>query len=418
VKPELPLSPGNQYVVYVAAARDTSPLANSAVPYIYTTFTAGLSLSLPFKSSQTSVREPVPGLLVKNDPGQERIQAFGRRWNGSAEVTWFLDAHPAFDFSCVPNPGPGNPCPVASKTAGVSATLTPDAGTPTHRGYTLGGKPVALFQSQGLAGASSTVALTTDAMDQGANLSFDAGLPGALATTPDDLWSLGRDGTGNLQLRKYDTFTGTNTLETVNLDGGVGANEPFAFGAVGQRGLIIANRAGDFVYAWNSSRGWQYDANLTALPFTSARVLGQAWPPLHPYPASWVVPFLEPWDNSGFPEQRMRILQVLQYSTPSVSLTGTIPLGNVGSFDAILDGQYLLFAYVESGVLRVAATYALALTPEVLPGAHAAPFGAMNLNPACEARNPELARTRDFVYLVWQERCLGQDWNVVFRILH
>jgi len=79
-----------------------------------------------------------------------------------------------------------------------------------------------------------------------------------------------------------------------------------------------------------------------------------------------------------------------------------------------------LVAWVESGILKVTLFGSFSYFGEALTltGPHPNPTTAMNANPACEAANPELAWVDDFVWLVWQERCVGQNWRIVMRALH
>lgn len=94
----------------------------------------------------------------------------------------------------------------------------------------------------------------------------------------------------------------------------------------------------------------------------------------------------------------------------------------VSSMDVIFDpwqsGGRWWAVVTTAGVLDLfytVNTQPLNATTRITPPASAVSF---NVNPACIAANPRLIAVEQAIYVVWQEKCAGQPWNVYLRGLY
>jgi hypothetical protein len=172
--------------------------------------------------------------------------------------------------------------------------------------------------------------------------------------------------------------------------------------------------------AWGTSGGW-VAADLSSTPTASPRLALKASPAGQAPADEFLVFGLA--DFTTTTTITHLIARYVQRDTSSLWSAGSYEvLGTtwVTSYDVLHDEGILYVAHVIGEQLRVRAwTWAsgFGLTSSTLiPGAHA--DGVMNGDPACEAAHPELLGAGDFLYLAWQERCPGQNWKLVYRVLH
>jgi hypothetical protein len=111
-------------------------------------------------------------------------------------------------------------------------------------------------------------------------------------------------------------------------------------------------------------------------------------------------------------EQRLSAGPADLPSLPNFNLFGLEPSTWITSFDASTRNGLTWVAWVSGGILRVSAYSSFQVAGVRLPGAHPSPAGALNVDPACEAAYPEI---EDYLWVTWQEKCLGQQWKIAYR---
>ncbi len=181
------------------------------------------------------------------------------------------------------------------------------------------------------------------------------------------------------------------------------------------RSFCIAARTGTAVRVLTRSSGSAFGQPLYNNPPLSLFAVKQAW--VYASSASGChVAFIGTDDKPSF----------IAAGVGDFGTTGNIQFPAttlaVSSMDVIFDpwqsGARWWAIVTTSGVLDLfytVGTQALNATTRITPPASATSF---NVNPACIAANPRLIALEQAIYVVWQEKCAGQPWNVYLRGLH
>ncbi len=201
-------------------------------------------------------------------------------------------------------------------------------------------------------------------------------------------------------------------------DGGVSATSvvnAMSAGSGPSRVFCVAIRNGTAVRVLTRGPTGAFNQPLFNNPFLGFYAVKQAWV----YAASagaCHVAFIGNDDRPSF----------IAAAPGEFSSTGNIQYPatfSVSSMDVIIDpwdgtGARWWAVVAPSGALDLyytRGTQTLSVTSRVTPPASATSF---NVNPTCTAANPRLIALEQALYVVWQEKCVGQPWNVYLRGLY
>lgn len=280
-----------------------------------------------------------------------------------------------------------------------------------------GQTPLGVLQLAGISNATTTVLVTSDSNGVAiAPTGFDAGLEGPIGVAGKRLFTVGRTPTGNLNIREYDSFAQTTTLSTVDVSGLMADGGHIAIAGDDQRVTVVARSTDGLLALTNTASGWVWSDYMYPYPLHTPRVAPEVFS--GSYGPSTEGIWLVDQPNGALIDTNPLSWQFAM-NDPPTTLPQQGPSGPISSFDLVRRGQLSLYAWVSNGILRVALFgYGYLNSGSTLPGAYASPAGTMNADPACEAANPELVLIDDFLWLVWQEKCSGQQWKIVYRALH
>jgi hypothetical protein len=411
--PHTPLVAGLTYRIEFTGTglTDVSPNANVVPAQVSRIWVAGVSSSMPFVTvGEQSASPPYPGFLIKR-AGPGTIQVFGRKKGSINDEPWFLKPQPLFSFNCTSPMGMA--CSVASVAPGALPMLTPGGSPPLKRGHVWGTTPLAMLQAKGISNAGSTVVLTSDSNGvPQLPLGIDAGLPGPISTDGTKLYSLGANGPGAVDLRIYDAVTNTSSLETVSLGGSLPTGGHLAVAAIGPHVFFAASTGITTEFVRNAPMMNWLTLTSTIGKTTQPRLLPAS--DMLPTPGFMVLNLVDV-TPATLVEQRLSAGPADLPSLPNFNLFGLEPSTWITSFDASTRNGLTWVAWVSGGILRVSAYSSFQVAGVRLPGAHPSPAGALNVDPACEAAYPEIVWIEDYLWVTWQEKCLGQQWKIAYR---
>jgi hypothetical protein len=315
---------------------------------------------------------------------------FGRR-DGAA---WF--SAPFDPFSC-----PVAPCSFGTDSTAPALTLTGPLPR-GHKGWLVGGDPIATLQVATLQGAPAAVFRNTGS----------SWVP--VPAPPSSVFS---DGTTLSSVRFDD---GGVTFMT--LDGGAwspvsvittslteyptdAVSDPFAFGnaSLGARPMVVLK----------SSRSDTMRASINTSSWGSMV-------PVNNGPEARVVTMIPEYTGVAFvfTQRPSGALDEVLFGGPNNSASALV--SGVTSFDALSNWSSIWFVTSVGGVLEARSinfgngTLALRLPGPLRGGMASFP---LNHNLACEAARPEMAMADGRVFVAWQERCGPGPWRVYVRAL-
>ncbi|MBM4779820.1 MAG: Ig-like domain-containing protein [Archangiaceae bacterium] len=380
-----PLAPGFLYTFGISGVRDMA--GNTITPASYV-FLARNSWGPAQESTSTALADPWPGVAYSESTGLAWV--FARR-DGTP---WFFS--PFDPLACT-----AAPCSLADDPTAPVFSLTGPMPR-GHKGWVVGGEPVATLQVATLQGAPASVLRRAD---------------GGWAAIPAPPSSVFGDGTW-LHSVKFDDGGVTHVV----LDGGAWVSssvittnlteyptdslaDPFAFGnaSLGARPMVVLKSS-----RTDTMRSAINDPPWAGLVNPGNGVEARVGTMMPEYPNSAFV----------FVHRPTNTLDLIIHG--SVGNAAFNIVSGLTSFDVLSNASSVWFATAAAGQveLRYVSFGAGATSVRLIgPVRAGVPGFSLNNDVACEAARPELGMANGRVVVVWQERCAGGQWHVYARAL-